>query len=906
MDLNQIKNKVEKINTMFATLDSLSHDELREMYANLRSQSLEKVKSGVPEKEVLDAALVDVFALFKEVARRFATNVDLTVTRTNQDNELRKRCDFVNWYNSEGKHIANTLNYTTSWSVGGVSYKWCVIPYDEQLMGGIALHEGKVIEMCTGEGKTFVSIAPVLLNALVGKSVHVMTANSYLSQRDFEITRPIYSFFGLTVGCIEDKNVQGSLRKKTYQADVIFGSTSRFIFDYLFDMTNNDLMDRVQNKYDFVLLDEADSMLIDEASTPHVISDGVSFLEKKNNKYIQFLPIVKELIAESYEDKLFVKSVIKHSAEYTTEGKKWLREKLQFDQLFDAESLESQKATILSCHDLTKDQKDVQVERVAKQYYECKYLENVLCKLLVALTVYENNVDYVVTKRTRNEKENKIVEIVDENTGRLKESSRWEYGLHEAIEAKEGVNVSEFLGISAVISIKNYLKKYTKLAGMTGTALSCAEELEKVYGLLVQKIPTHRPVIRKDLPLRIFPNQALLDDAAIIAATDLQKEGRPVLVCTSTIKHSEMLARKFQAKGVEVQVLNGKTLVGESKLIANAGKQGCITVATSVAGRGTDIILDEDAKNNGGLAVIGVGIANSIRIDQQLAGRSGRQGDPGTSQFFVSLEDDIVEYLSIDEKERLKMYASSMDELPSDVLGECFVKAQSNCMEEVFKQRAKANLRDDAIDAFRNAIYTNKTRLLKNSNTVDEIISEIDSSNSLVGAFEKCVNGLRDSALPLLRKIQENTYVMREYNFIPLSDGSETYAVPVNFNAALDSQGASLCSEIKSYLLVQAINQSWLQYINEINIESIDANNFADIFMASQKQMLTKLKDMLPNLVLPVSNIENNEKENKQQVGCGILKYFHKSLRPVEMTAPCPCGSGRPYLKCHGATKILS
>lgn len=912
MNLDQIRKKVVEVNAKFATLASLTHDELRERYAKLRTQSLDKVKSGVPAQEVQDAALAEVFALFKEVARRFATNEELEVERTNLDAALYKNYDFIQdkkWRKDHKARIpSRRLAYTTSWLVCGERYKWGVIPYDEQLMGGIAIHEGKVIEMYTGEGKTFVAIAPVLLNALVGKSVHIMTSNNYLSRRDFEITRPLYSFFGLTVGCIEDKNVRGRIRKKAYQADVVLGTTSTFVFDYLYDMMRDDLKGRVQNNYDFAILDEADSVLIDEASTPHVITNSKWGNVQENKTYIKYLPIVKELIAANHKDNLFVNSKIKHTAEYTREGEKWLRDKLQFDQLFNTPSLETKKSKILSCTHLTKEQKEGQLEDAINQYGYCKGLENVLNKLLLALTVYEKDVDYVVISQTKKDKTTKAVQIVDENTGRLKESHRWEYGLHEAIEAKEGISAFGLDARDAVISIKNYLKKYNKIGGMTGTAVSCAEELKSVYGLMVQRIPTHRPAIRENLPLRVFSNQELLDDAVIALATDLQRTGRPVLVCTSTIKRSEVLAKKFRDKAVEIQVLNGKTLWEEARLITNAGKHGCITVSTSVAGRGTDIILDEEAKANGGLAVIGVGIADSIRIDQQLAGRSGRQGNPGSSQFLVSLQDDILEYLDPDDKEIIRHYATTTTtkEVTSNHLCELFVKAQRNCMERSCEQRVKANLRDDAIDAFRNRMYTYKSELLGDVNIANDILQKMDGSNSLEGEFDGRVDTLYKTALSLLRKIKENTYITREYERFPLSDGTIAFSIPFDLDAALETKGKSFCSEIKRYLLVAFINECWHQFINEINNECIDPKDFADIFNKRKKQMLDELKYKLTKLVIPVQEIDIAKKKRKAISQEPILRYFSQHLLTVGMTDPCPCGSGLLYYNCHGATKFKS
>lgn len=922
MDLDIIKNTVAEINAKFKTLSSLSNDELRESYTNLRKESLNKIKNGMPENDVMDSALIDVFALFKEVARRFAENEEIKVSQTDLDIKLFNKCDFIKEceYNPEDGmdySFLDTLIYVSSWSVGNEKFKWNIIPYDEQLMGGIALHEGKIIEMYTGEGKTFVSIAPVLLNALVGKSIHLMTANAYLSQRDFEITRPIYSFFGLSVGCIEGNNYYSYMRKKTYEADVVFGTTSSFVFDYLFDMLSNDLEKRVQNRYDFAILDEADSMLIDEASTPHIVSSTIlSMIDKENknsNIYNQYLPTVQELIRTDKENKYFIKNKIKHTAEYTREGETWLSEKLQDNLLFSTETLEHQKSQIMSsCKELTQEQMDAQIDILTNQYKYRKALENALRKLLVALTVYEENVDYIIKENEitifdkntgRIKKEvTKVVLIVDENTGRIKESHRWEYGLHEAIEAKEGINIDDaFKNRKGVISIKNYLKRYTKIGGMTGTALSCSKELKNVYGLSVQKIPTHRPVIRKNLPLRVFQNQEILDNAVIDVATDLQKKGHPVLVCTQTIKRCEILAKKFESKAIKVQVLNGKTLSEESKMIANAGMHGCITVATSVAGRGTDIKLDEESIRNGGLAVIGVGIADSIRIDQQLAGRSGRQGNPGSSQFFVSLEDDILEYLPDEEKGTLEKYQiSSEQELTSNKICDIFHIAQRICMEEKQQGRENANLRDDAIDSFRGNIYSLKNRMLKDFNEADNVLKELGHSNQFVEEYERYFRILTDTALPLLRKIKDRTYVTKKYERLPLSDGTKVYSIPFNLDLALTTKGKSICAEIEKNLLVKALDKFWIGYINEINNESLDPTDFAGIFKVNIKKMLDDIKGVLAKLAIPVNIVKEIETKKENKLNRPILNYVSKHRRIINITDLCPCGSGKQFWECHG------
>lgn len=912
MDLDRTKNLVNEINKQYETLNSLTNDELRKRYTQLRKDALEKENHNIPVNEILDSALVEVFALFKEVARRFAENKEIKVEQTDLDKKLLDTCSFVKYCKKIPNDLSylRSLNYVSSWGVGDETFTWNIIPYDEQLMGGIALHEGRIIQMCTGEGKTFVSIAPVLLNALLGKSCHIMTANSYLSKRDYEITRPIYSFFGLTVSCIEGKDVYSNALREAYKADVVFGTTSHFIFDYLRDMMSNDLDKRVQGLHSFAILDEADSVLIDDASTPHIISS----LERNNkntmpsNKlFARYLPIVKELVKDCQNEQCYIVNKVKHTASYTASGKSWLKDKLSDSLLFTDNSSEENKEIANVDFELSREQKRASSESVKLQTMYRKQVENVLNKLLLALTVFVEDVDYVVVER---EKEKKVV-IIDSNTGRLKDDCRWEYGLHEAIEAKEGLTVENWGRKEAVISIKNYLKKYAKIAGMTGTAMACSEELRDVYNLSVLNIPTHCPIVRKDFPLRVFRNRASLDKAVIDKAANLQKEGRPVLVCTTTIKRSSILAKKFVEKGVKVQILNGKTLNEEASLVAKAGKCGCITISTSVAGRGTDIKPEKESLRKGGLAVIGVGLAHSNRIDQQMAGRSGRQGNPGSSQFFVSLDDDILAYLSEEDKKTLAKqvlaFREDEKEITSEDICKFFYLAQKNCVLEEVVSRKMSNLRDDNIDPFRNSMYGMKYRILQSTSEADVVLKELfDKSNEL---FWKELNAhlkkVLEVAMPIIRNIQENTYLTGGYQRLPLSDGNQVYSIPFDLNSVLDSNGLSLYVTIEKYVLIDAINKWWIEYINKIDVESFSPSNLQDIFWDTKKHMLVDIEDKLTKLYIPVNSTKKvKEVTNKQTATNPLIKYFSATHKKVDLLELCPCGSGKFFYQCHGKVQI--
>lgn len=915
MDFDRIKSLVNEINKQYETLSSLTNDELRKRYAQLRKDALEKKKSNISVDEILASALVEVFALFKEVARRFAENKEIKVEQTKLDVKLFDNCSFIkdckkNPYDSWDQSYLWSVNYVSSWVVGDETFTWNIIPYDEQLMGGIALHEGKIIQMCTGEGKTFVSIAPVLLNVLLGNSCHIMTANPYLSKRDYEITRPIYSFFGLTVSCIEGKDKHNNALREAYKADVVFGTTSHFIFDYLYDMMSNDLANRVQGEHSFAILDEADSVLIDDAATPHIISSlgrNSQNAMQVNELFARYLPIVKELVENSQNGQYYIVNKIKHRASYTASGKAWLKDKLSESLLFTDDKLEENKEIANVDFELSQDQKRALDESVKLQTMYRKQVENVLNKLLLALTVYAEDVDYVVVER---QKKKKVV-IIDSNTGRLKESSRWEYGLHEAIEAKEGLEIGCWGLQDAVISIKNYLKKYAKVAGMTGTAMACSEELKDVYNLSVLQIPTHRPIVREDLPLRVFRNRASLDEAIIDKADKLQREGRPVLVCTATIKRSISLAKKFVDKGVKVQILNGKTLNEEASLVAKAGKCGCITISTSVAGRGTDIKPEEEALKKGGLAVIGVELAHSNRIDQQMAGRSGRQGNPGSSQFFVSLDDDILAYLSEEDKNTLGKkvlpFGEDESEITSKEVCGFFYLAQKNCVVEEVKSRKISNLRDDTIDSFRNSMYGMKDRILKSTNEANNVLKELfnEDNEHFWKEYNAHLRKVLDVAMPIIHNIQENTYLIDGYQRLPLSDGNQVYSVPFDLNSALESNGVSFYAAIEKYVLIDAINKWWIDYINKIDIESLNPSDLQDIFWDTKKRMLRDIEDKLIRLYIPVNSLKKVKVDaDKQATINPLAKYFSATHKRVGLLDLCPCGSGKVFWQCHGKVQL--
>ena len=610
--LEKYRKLVDSINVEYKILCRLSNDELRmRLY-----QIADAINGSENKNKALDEHLVPVFAIVKETARRF-TKGNIIVTANDYDKFLSETYDIVAIDN--GKAI-----YKNRWDAGGVPFEWNMVHYDEQLLGGILLHKGYAIEMLTGEGKTLVATLPVMLNALTHNGVHMMTVNSYLSKRDFELTRPIYMFYGLTADCIEYYPNGNLRRKKAYVADITFGTNSSFTFDYLDDHLAMDPSECVQRKHTFAIIDELDSILIDDAGTPHIVGGGNYYNHGKY--YEENLPIVKELLGTKSAQPLYKSDVLRKKAEFTKEGKTWLASKKQIPDLFSV----AKTYEIDNFDKLNQYEKDEQLKKI--------FIQNVLYQLLAAFTLYEKDIDYVV--------DNGKIKIIDKNTGRIKESNRWEHGLHTAIEVKEGVKVQNDFDGMAVISLKNYFKLYKKVAGMSGTIMAVKDELKSVYGLKCEALPTHKPMIRTDIPLRVYRTEERKEKEIISLIKENQRAGRPTLVGCINMKRSESIAQLLENENIPFNRLDAKTIKEEARTIAKAGIGDTITVATSVAGRGTDIKPSPDALENGGLMVIGTDLFDSVRIDNQLKGRTGRQGNPGSSVFFASLEDSILKYLS--------------------------------------------------------------------------------------------------------------------------------------------------------------------------------------------------------------------------------------------------------------------
>ena len=736
-DMKEIRPILNKVLAAYERIDRLTNDELRaeserlkwiirdriaedetkkhSLRAQLEDVNIEvdkkasiatevdKLTKVVDEKieQVLMEILPDAFAIMKSTARRFKENSEVVVTASEMDREFTTKHEYVV---VEGDKAI----WKNTWMAGGNPIVWDMVHYDVQLIGGIVLHQGKIAEMATGEGKTLVATLPVFLNALAGKGVHVVTVNDYLSKRDSEWMGPLYQFHGLRVDCIDKHQPSSEARKRAYRADITFGTNNEFGFDYLRDNMVIDPNDLVQKKHHYAIVDEVDSVLIDDARTPLIISGPVP--KGEDQQYAEYKPYVeriynaqkqlvnkllvesKKLISEGKEEegaKLLLRAhkglpkynpLIKYLSEpgikqllqktenfYMQDNNKQMHlitddlyfvieEQTRQVEMTDkgndliSESVADEKFFILpdigveiaelEKSELSDEQKRVQKDTILADYALKAERVHTVSQLLKAYAMFEKDVEYVVM-------DNKI-KIVDEQTGRILEGRRYSDGLHQAIEAKESVKVEAATQTFATITLQNYFRMYHKLAGMTGTAETEAGEFWSIYKLDVVVIPTNKPILRVDENDLIYKTKKEKYNAVINKIVELTSENRPVLVGTTSVEISELLSRMLKLRGIKHNVLNAKQHAREAEIVANAGLPGTVTIATNMAGRGTDIKLGTGVKDAGGLAIIGTERHDSRRVDRQLRGRSGRQGDPGSSVFFVSLEDDLMRLFGSD------------------------------------------------------------------------------------------------------------------------------------------------------------------------------------------------------------------------------------------------------------------
>ena len=861
---------VKLINDEYSILHSLTNDELRQCLFLIQQD----IVLSIDKKKALDDYLIRVFAIVKETARRLSEG-NIVVKANAYDKKLagNELNDFV-------EIVGDKAVYKNHWSVCGESFRWQMVHYDEQLLGGILLHYGYATEMATGEGKTLVATLPVFLNALTHNGVHLMTVNNYLSLRDFETTRPIYLLYGLTVGCIEEDSGDKSKRRKIYESDIVFGDTSSFVFDYLFDHIALAADDCVQIGYNFAIIDELDSVLIDEADTPHIISglpvytDGCIFRT--------FYPIVNEMVCENNSDYYIIDKLHKN-AYYTEKGKDWLTKKLAIPELFEKKSLSE-------INSLPKDNQ--------KNLLDKRFQQNALNQLLLAITVYERDEDYIIDSGK--------VKIIDHNTGRIKERTRWSYGLHTAIEVKENVEAQADSERMAVISLKNYFKLYHKISGMSGTIMSVKDELKETYNLKCVSLPTHRPVIRKDFPLQVFRTISQKNKAIVETIIKNKKQGCPTLVGCTSIKRVDEICSLLDEANVTYNKLDAKTLKKEAEIVAHAGINDTITVATSVAGRGTDIKLSPDARANGGLMVIGTELFDSERVDKQLQGRSGRQGDPGSSVFFVSLEDSILQNLSVNEKESLTNLSNKCTEgeLSSDKICGYFRKAQIKS-ESYFESVRKKNVRkDDIIAPQRRKFYNQRNSVLFSSDNVDSIIEQLLtlSANDKKNIDKHLLEIYEKAKVLVGRSIKSNSF--RNKIPIPLSDDLHLFVVVLDVSQILCSFDY-FSREFKRQIILQIYDKEWGRFVIYMgsNLDSDEIEMLGEKYNQMMSNIRTIIKSRLLHAIMPFEvsrgSLDMSDGLGKQNVEINALTS-KSELHIVEDYDLCPCGSGKKFCECHG------
>ena len=859
------RSTVEKINEAFIQLSSLSNDELRHQLKLIE----DRVNSSKSTDEVLSDRLVMVYAIAKETARRFS-NGNVIVKANDYDRYLADNYDFVS---IDGDNAI----YKNKWDVCGMPFQWNMIHYDEQLLGGILLHFGYAIEMATGEGKTLVATLPVFLNALTHKGVHLMTVNDYLSKRDFELTRPIYMFHGLRAGCIEYTDEYDNKRKDAYSADISFGSISTFTFDYLRDHLAVNPNDCVQRDHHYAVIDELDSVLIDNADEPHIIGGGNFYNEGKI--YAENLPIVQELINSNEHESLYIHIKDYKIVYYTDKGKDWLSQKTGISDLYAVT-----RTYQIDNFESLDDKRRVEIKKNIR-------LQNVFYQLLRALICYERDIDYVVTGDR--------VKIIDPHTGRIKETSRWEYGLHTAIEVKENVPVRDDFDSLATISLKNYFKLYDKICGMSGTIMPVEDELAETYGLRCAQLPTHKPVLRVDEPLKVYRTVSEKDAAIIDYILEKHKSGRPILVGNTTLKRSDHISNLIENRGLMFNKLDARTTKEEARIVAKAGIGDSITVSTSVAGRGTDIKPSEDAIACGGLCVIGTDIFDSVRIDRQLRGRSGRQGNPGTSVFFVSLQDSILNYLSEEDKIAFHNASEKMKDRQEGMssLSVYFEKAQSEAERFFRRCRDEIARKDDIVAPHRRRFYTLRNKLLFDGSEANSLVVDIVKSRNI--PLEDVDVHLKELYAKSLEILSKNAYVNPNLkkDRLPFADHLHLYTILLDIESTRNSF-VYFRKEFQRQVVLHAYDKLWKQFVIYMmgNLDRKEEDLLEDKYRSTMDEADEIILSRLLYSTIPLGNNQKSSNESSYTPECQ-QQVYKNTLNP---DSPCPCGSKKKYCECHG------
>ncbi len=975
-DMKQIQPWVEKVKNAYSTIASLDNDGLRAKTKELQERiqrsaddlktKIDELKAKVEdtpiedrevifnqidklEKEVLERyeatlneVLPEAFSIVKETARRFTENEEIAVTATDFDRELAATHDFV-------RIDGDQAIYQNHWMAGGNDLKWSMIHYDVQLFGGVVLHQGKIAEMATGEGKTLVATLPVFLNALTGNGVHVVTVNDYLAKRDSEWMGPLYMFHGLSVDCIDKHQPNSEARRRAYQADITFGTNNEFGFDYLRDNMAMSPKDLVQRRHNYAIVDEVDSVLIDDARTPLIISGPVPkgddqlyeqyqplverLYEAQRKLATQYLATARQLIAsddkkkqeegylalfrshkalpknrplikflseqgikagmlkteeiymennnkrmpEATDPLYFVVEEKMNSVDLTDKGNEWLANAVSDPTLFVLPDITSQISMLEADKSMTDEERLAKKDALLADYAVKSERVHTILQLLKAYTMFNKDEEYVVLDGQ--------VKIVDEQTGRIMDGRRWSDGLHQAVEAKEHVKIEAATQTFATITLQNYFRMYHKLSGMTGTAITEAGEFWNIYKLDVVEIPTNRPVIRKDMNDRVYKTKREKYAAVIDEIIKMRNEGRPTLVGTTSVDVSELISRMLQLRHIPHNVLNAKLHQKEADIVAQAGQStmgrvviedadgtkheeerllGAVTIATNMAGRGTDIKLSDEVKAAGGLAIIGTERHESRRVDRQLRGRAGRQGDPGSSVFFVSLEDNLMRLFASEKiarvMDRLGFKEGEMIEAP--MINSSIERAQKKVEENNFGIRKRLLEYDDVMNKQRTVIYEKRRHALMGERididitnmiwdrTVNIIenndydgcrdqfleimamevpFSEADfnanrredlfesSFQAAMNNFKRKTDRLAEVALPVIKNVFENQGSMYENILVPITDGKLVYNIRCNLKEAYDSECKTVVREFEKAILLHNIDDAWKENLRELD-----------------------------------------------------------------------------------------
>ena len=915
---NSAAEQRSKVEELKASVENTELEEREELFAQI--DKLEKEILDIYEK-ALDEVLPAAFSIVKETAKRFSENEEITVTATEFDRHLAATKDFVR---IEGDKAI----YQNHWVAGGNDTVWNMVHYDVQLFGGVVLHKGKIAEMATGEGKTLVATLPVFLNALTGNGVHVVTVNDYLAKRDSEWMGPLYMFHGLSVDCIDKHQPNSDARRQAYLADITFGTNNEFGFDYLRDNMAISPKDLVQRQHNYAIVDEVDSVLIDDARTPLIISGPVPkgddqlfeqlrpqverLVEAQKKLATQYLADAKRLIAsndkkEQEEGFLALyrshkclpknKALIKFLSEqgikagmlkteeiYMEQNNKRMHEvtdPLYFvideklnsvdltDKGVDLISGNSADPTFFVLPDITaqlselENEKDLtDEERLAKKdalmtnFAIKSEREHTINQLLKAYTMFEKDDEYVVIDGQ--------VKIVDEQTGRIMEGRRYSDGLHQAIEAKEGVKVEAATQTFATITLQNYFRMYHKLSGMTGTAETEAGELWDIYKLDVVVIPTNRPIARNDMNDRVYKTKREKYKAVIEEIEKMVAAGRPVLVGTTSVEISEMLSKMLTMRHIEHSVLNAKLHQKEADIVAKAGLSCAVTIATNMAGRGTDIKLSPEVKAAGGLAIIGTERHESRRVDRQLRGRAGRQGDPGSSVFFVSLEDDLMRLFSSDRIAGVmdKLGFKEGEMIEHSMISKSIERAQKKVEENNFGIRKRLLEYDDVMNKQRTVVYTKRRHALMGERIGMDIVNMIwdrcvnaieaptyedckmdllqtlametpfteeefrnekkekladKAFDAAMELFKRKTERMAQIAYPVIKQVYENQGHMYENILIPITDGKRMYNISCNLKAAYESECKEVVKAFEKSILLHVIDEAWKENLRELD-----------------------------------------------------------------------------------------